>query len=313
MPMHLRALMYHRIGDPSGRDASLAPDLVSATPADFERQIAEVVSRYTPVAADEVVAAVADRHALPRGAVLVTFDDGYRDFAEIAWPILKRWSVPAVLFVCTAYPDSPGRMFWWDALWQGVSRTDRVCVTGPGKGSLPLTALAERRSASARLAEWLKSLGAEERAARLDGLLADLGVRPEWTPAVSGWDELRRLASDGVTIAAHSRTHALLDQVDDAMLRDEVVGCRDDLVREMGASQPLYAYPNGNFDLRLPALLKKGGFLTGFTTVAGLNDLSRANPAFLRRDDGRTPLGRLRLKLREPIARLRSWRHPLPG
>lgn len=312
MTLLLRALMYHRIGDPSGEDAALAPDLVSATPSEFERQIAEVVSRYAPVGADEVVAAVRQRHELPRGAVLVTFDDGYTDFAEVAWPILKRWSVPAVLFVSTAYPDSPGRMFWWDALWQGVSRTDRLSVDRPGQRVLPLTTLAERRTASARLAEWLKSLGTAEREARLDALLSELRVTPEWTPAVSGWDELRRLASDGATIAAHSRTHALLDQIDDAMLRDEVIGCRDDLVRELGACQPLYAYPNGNFDLRLPALLKEGGFAAGFTTVVGLNDLGRANPAFLRRDDGRTPVGKLRLKLREPIARLRSWRHPFP-
>jgi peptidoglycan/xylan/chitin deacetylase (PgdA/CDA1 family) len=312
MSMLLRALIYHRIGDPSGHDTTLAPDLVSATPAELERQIAEVVSRYTPVSGDEVVAGVAERRALPRGAVLVTFDDGYRDFAEVAWPILKRWKVPAVLFVSTGYPDTPGRMFWWDALWQGVSRTDRRGVDLPGRRSLPLTTLAERRTASARLAGWLKSLGPAERAARLDGLLDGLGVRPEWTPAVSGWDELRRLASDGVTIAAHSRTHPLLDQVDDATLHDEVIGCRDDLVRELGACQPLYAYPNGNFDLRLPSMLAKGGFVTGFTTVAGLNDVGRANPAFLRRDDGRTPIRKLRLKLREPIARFRSWRHPLP-
>jgi len=309
----LRALMYHRIGDPSGADSPLAPDLVSATPAQFECHVAEFARRYTPVSGDAVVAAVSERRPLPRGAILFTFDDGYADFAEVAWPILKRWNVPAVLFVCSAFPDTSGRMFWWDALWQGVSRTDRLSVRVPRMPALPLTSLAERRDTSARLAGWLKGLGPEQRATELEALLADLGVRPEWTPAVSGWEELRRLAADGVTIAAHSRTHPLLDQLDDATLHDEVVGCRDDLVRELGASSPLFAYPNGNFDLRLPAVLQKGGFVTGFTTVAGLNDLGRAHPAFLRRDDGRTPLRKLRLKLREAIARFRSWQSPLPS
>jgi peptidoglycan/xylan/chitin deacetylase (PgdA/CDA1 family) len=308
----LRALMYHRIGDPSGEGSPLAPDLVSATPAEFELHVAEFARRYTPVSGDDVVAAVAERRPLPRGAILFTFDDGYADFAEVAWPILKRWKVPAVLFVCSAFPDTPGRMFWWDELWQGISRTDRLGVQVPGLPALPLTTLAERRDASARLAGWLKGSGPEQRAARLEALLSDLGVHPEWTPAVSGWGELRRLAADGVTIAAHSRTHALLDQIDDAALDDEVVGCRDDLVREMGTSPPVFAYPNGNFDPRLPQVLRKGRFEAAFTTVAGLNQLRRANPAFLRRDDGRTPLGRLRLKLREPVARLRAWQRPLP-
>lgn len=308
----LRSLLYHRIGDPADDGSSLSPDLISATPEELERQAAHLARAYTPVSADEVVGAVTEGRPLPRRAVLVTFDDGYRDFAEIAWPILKRWRIPAVLFVPTAFPDSPGRMFWWDELWQGVSRTDRQRVEVIGLPALPLTTGAERRAAAVRLAECLKAVGPAERSARLGALLAALGVRPEWTPCVSSWAELRRLAGDGVTIAGHSRTHALLDQIDDDALTDEVIGCRDDLVRELGASPPVFAYPNGNFDRRMPRVLAEGGFAVGLTTVAGLNDLKRAPGAYLRRDDGRASRFRFRLHLREPVGRLRAWRHPLP-
>lgn len=308
----LRSLLYHRVGDPADDSSPLSPDLISATPDELERQVAYLASSYTPVSADEVVAAVSEGRKLPRKAVLVTFDDGYRDFAEIAWPILKRWRVPAVLFVPTAFPDAPGRMFWWDELWQGVSRTDRQRVEVAGLPALPLTTWPERREAVVRLAERLKSVGPADRARLLAALLASLGVRPEWTPCVSGWSELRRLAGDGVTIAGHSRTHALLDQIDDAALSDEVTGCRDDLVRELGASPPVFAYPNGNFDGRMPRVLAEGGFAVGLTTVAGLNDLKRANGAYLRRDDGRASRFRFKLHLREPVGRLRAWRHPVP-
>jgi peptidoglycan/xylan/chitin deacetylase (PgdA/CDA1 family) len=312
MTMLLRSLLYHRIGDPADESSPLSPDLISATPAELEAHVAHLARSYTPVTAADVVAAVTAGRSLPRKAVLVTFDDGYRDFAEIAWPILKRWRVPAVLFVPTAFPDTPGRMFWWDTLWQGVSRTDRPRVDVVGLPPLPLTTSVERRAAAVRLAECLKAVGPAEREARLAAVLAALDVRPEWTPAVSSWAELRRLAGDGVTIAGHSRTHALLDQIDDAALADEVMGCRDDLVRELGTSPPIFAYPNGNVDRRMPRVLAEGGFAVGVTTVAGLNDVGRAHRAFLRRDDGRASRFRFRLHLREPIGRLRAWRHPMP-
>jgi peptidoglycan/xylan/chitin deacetylase (PgdA/CDA1 family) len=308
----LRSLLYHRIGDPTDESSPLSPDLISATPDELEAQIAHLARSYTPVSADDVVAAVSEGRGLPRKAVLVTFDDGYRDFAEIAWPILKQWRIPAVLFVPTAFPDAPDRTFWWDVLWQGVGRTDRQRVEVAGLPVLPLTTSAERRAATVRLTECLKSRSPLERTALLDVMLKTLGVRPERTPAVSGWAELRRLASDGVTIAGHSRTHALLDQIDDTALAHEVLGCRDDLVREMGSSPPIFAYPNGNFDTRMPSVLAAGGFSVGVTTVAGLNDVRRAHRSFLRRDDGRASRFRFKLHLREPIGRLRAWRHPVP-
>jgi peptidoglycan/xylan/chitin deacetylase (PgdA/CDA1 family) len=308
----LRSLLYHRIGDPRGVDSLLSPDLISATPAEFEAQMAMVTRRYTPVSAEDVVAAVERSQSLPRGAILITFDDGYQDFAEVAWPILRRWRVPAVLFLATAYPDTTDRLFWWDKVWQGASRTDRVSVDVDGLGTLPLTTQAERRAASARLAGWLKTFNPVQREARLEALLVKLGVKPEWTPSVSSWSELRKLASDGATIAGHTQTHPLLDQVDSRTLEDEVLGCRDDLIREIGTSPPMFAYPNGNFDRRMPSVLARGGFAAGFTTMPGLNLLGRANPAYLRREDGRSTVRKLQVKLLEPIGRLRAWQRQLP-
>ena len=70
-----------------------------------------------------MLAALDGRHQLPRGAVLVTFDDGYRDFRELAWPLLKQYRVPAVMLVPTSFVSEPDQSFWWDSLWQIIDRT----------------------------------------------------------------------------------------------------------------------------------------------------------------------------------------------
>src|SRR5688572_8302859 len=98
----LRALMYHRVADAADRP-DLATSLISATPADFRAQMEHLVAHYRPVSAHEVLDSFELGRALPPRSVLVTFDDGYRDFAEHAWPILKHLGIPVVLFVPTAY------------------------------------------------------------------------------------------------------------------------------------------------------------------------------------------------------------------
>src|SRR5512138_1997070 len=102
----LRVLTYHRVADPHATPW-LNPALVSALPAVFEQQMAYVSRRYAAVSLEEVIDAAVRRIRLPRRAVLITFDDAYRDFGEIAWPILRRHRLPATLFVPTAYPGAP--------------------------------------------------------------------------------------------------------------------------------------------------------------------------------------------------------------
>ena len=55
--------------------------------------------------------------------MLVTFDDGYRDYREAAYPILSALGIPALVFVTTAYIDEPTRLFWWEALALALQRT----------------------------------------------------------------------------------------------------------------------------------------------------------------------------------------------
>ena len=97
-----------------------------------------LASRYRPVSLTELLGARRGEHALPLRSVLVTFDDGYRDFADHAWPILRRHGIPAVLFVPTAYPGNPGRAFWWDRLYSAVSRTSAAETIDTPVGELRL-------------------------------------------------------------------------------------------------------------------------------------------------------------------------------
>src|SRR6185436_9982521 len=64
-----------------------------------------------------------------RMPILITFDDGTRDYYDLAYPLLKRYGMPAVVFAITDYIDRP-RLLWFDRLHLAVhtSRAEQVSL-----------------------------------------------------------------------------------------------------------------------------------------------------------------------------------------
>src|ERR1700688_3026840 len=133
----LRILAYHRVTKTNGKDTLDCPN-ISASPESFARQMDHVARHYRGVGMPEVLDAVRRNVPLPERSVLITFDDAYADFAEIAWPILKQFRLPATMFVRTVYSNQPQRAFVWDRLCESFAATSRTQINVPPLGHLPL-------------------------------------------------------------------------------------------------------------------------------------------------------------------------------
>lgn len=280
--MALRTLMYHRILDQDAR-ATANPSLVSAVPAEFDRQMRHLGRNYRVVSADEVVAAVRGARPLPERAVLVTFDDAYRDFGEIAWPIMRKYGLPATVFVPSDYPDHPERSYWWDRLYHAFSRARASSVSAGRLGLLRLDGY-EARMANLRLVQQrVKQLPHGDAMRFVDDLCHALESDFESGPSVLTWQELRALAADGVTIGGHTRSHAALDRLSVPEVHEEVQGCRDDLARELGTPPSVFAYPFGSHDHAAVEAVRQAGFELAFTCLDGHSHLDAIDPLRLRR------------------------------
>jgi peptidoglycan/xylan/chitin deacetylase (PgdA/CDA1 family) len=300
----LTVLTYHRIAERPNDPDDLDPALVSATPVEFERQVAWLASNASPISLDDLLAVQAGEAQLPRRAVLVTFDDGYRDFGEVAWPLLGLHGVPAALFVATAYPGHHGHGFWWDRLHRALVRTERRDPLPTPAGPLPMATPADRERAHSAVAAFMHALPDEEAMDVLDRILEFVGDADPICPVLD-WQELRELADAGATIAPHSRTHARIDRIGPDRAHEEIAASRDDMLRELGRCPPAFAFPAGGYDQSHSALLRGCGFALGFTTRRGSNDLTRPDWLQLRRSNvgRRSSLRVLRAQLRPLTAR----------
>jgi peptidoglycan/xylan/chitin deacetylase (PgdA/CDA1 family) len=305
----LRILTYHRVAD-FRTTPKLHPRIISATPENFARQMRHLAKHYCVISMEEVLNAIERKTRLPEKAVLITFDDGYIDFDEIAWPILQYYRLPVTLFVPTAYPDQPERMFWWDRLYRAMTFSRRAEWNSATLGALSLRT-SEQRDHGLRLVQrHVKTLAHTEAMRLVDEVCQTLGEEHEAGKTVLSWEELRRLAKDGVTIGPHTQTHPILTRLSEDAARSEISGSLADLRRELGNVLPIFCYPDGGHNQKIVNLIRQNDCRLAFTTMRGFNHFGAIDPLRLHRNNvsRNSSLPIFRLRLLPLMSYLESWR-----
>jgi len=259
----LTVLLFHRVlphPDP------LLPSEVDQ--ARFAQMIGWVKEQFTVLEPEDACARMVTG-TLPARAAIITFDDGYRDNFDIALPILQRLKAPAAFFIATGFLD--GSAMFNDCVIEAIRRTERDHVALPDVGleRVPLGSVAERRAAVDTVIGAVKYLEFDERAAVVERLLADCGVRRP-TDVMMDPEQIRGLRRAGMAIGGHTRTHPILNRVAPERARDEIVGCRTDLSAVLDHSPTMFAYPNGRPDADYGTahvdMVRAAGFAFAFST-----------------------------------------------
>lgn len=290
LPRRLTVLCYHRVGDPAvlGRDGD--PGVVSATPEAFARHMRHFASRFTPISMDDLLKAVETETPLPRDALLVTFDDGYRDALDVAWPIMKEAGVPMTLFLATGHVGT-ARPFFWDYAHACLRATSHTRVHLPGeKKPRALPDVAARHRAAKAWTVWAKGLTLDDRDTAMLDLAEDLDV--SLPPALFrdrmlGWDDLRAV-QDQIHLGCHGARHPVYAQLTNAQAAADIRDSFATFTRELGRPPITFAYPNGGIADQGPreaGMLHRSGVRLAFTLSPGPCSFYRvrAQPYGIRR------------------------------
>ncbi len=199
-----------------------------------------------------------------RRFVCITFDDGYRDNHEFAYPVLKKYEVPfAIYWVAPSFADKIGEL-WWLALEAVIAQNQMIGLRLDGRDRwFECRSVKDKREVFAHIYAWLRQLPTEE---ELRQVVRDLSVRhrvdmaPFCADLCMGWDELATLAADPlVTIGAHTVNHPILTKLDDHAVRAELGSSRSVIEAALGVRPAHLAYPirrsDGAAPLRVPARL----------------------------------------------------------
>jgi len=212
-----------------------------------------------------------------RRFVCITFDDGYRDLLQWAYPVLKKYEAPFALYVPTSFPDRIGEI-WWVALERVVACTERIGLYIDGvERRFDCASLDEKRNIYEQLYWWLRSLSTED---ELRVVIRDLAARYGVDMAAlcdelcMSWEDIADLARDPlVTIGAHSVNHYRLRKTPDRVVRAEMEMSRAVIESAIGVRPDHFAYPVGDpssAGSREFAIAAELGFKTAVTTQPGV-------------------------------------------
>lgn len=242
-------------------------------PKAFEHLLAWLKKHFDCVPLMEILQPGSLRSERPK--VALTFDDGWRDNAVNAFPLLQKYQVPASIFLSTDFIGSRQR-FWWESigetLWNSHGEKARAhlieCLQQLGR---PLPALCDdpdvqRRSlALLHFLQDLKTLSPQD----LNRLTDE--CPQESLPQALDWQQVRSLEASGlIRFGPHGASHAILTGLDDQTLDEELSRSRQALLNGCNRPLPVYCYPNGDNDERVRQHVANHDFRFALGTGTGI-------------------------------------------
>ena len=255
-------LAYHRVVEDFSASLAVSNPSMLISLEMLESHLDWVGRRYHFVGLDELGARLESEDPAVGSFAAVTFDDGYRDFYELAFPLLQRKGIPAALFVVTDHVDTP-RVPMHDKLYLLLKRRRREL---PGLSQLSGILTMEPYTALRTMLQVLPSHVVQSVVETLeadDPLPKDLCAQFH----SCSWDELRRVQQAGVTVGSHTRTHVLMPNESRSRVMDEAAGSRQVLQEQLGVPVRHFAYPNGAYDGASVKAVAAAGYRFAYGTL----------------------------------------------
>jgi peptidoglycan/xylan/chitin deacetylase (PgdA/CDA1 family) len=267
----------HQVRPKADAARPFAPNRILEVTPDFLEAVLDQVrdAGLDVITLDEAAARLAAGQG--KRFVCFTFDDGYRDNFQYAYPMFKARRLPFTLYVPTNYPEGNGEL-WWLALEQAVLEArDEIAVIRDGeRWRLPTKTIADKEKSFEEIYWWLRALDedAQRSAIRALAEAAQIDLAAQCRALIMTWDELRTMAADPlVTIGAHTKDHFALAKLSETDAMDQMVGSADRIEQELGFRPAHFAYPYGDPGSAGPrdfALAREAGFRTAVTTRKGM-------------------------------------------
>lgn len=239
-------LNYHRIGD--SRGTLFDSGVWSATAEAFDAQV-RYLKRHTDVITPNDLADIVECRRRGRFA-LITFDDGYRDNYELAFPILKSHGVSATFFVTTGFVDHP-QLPWWDRIaWMIRVSTRQELDLKPWIGDTLRLDGEDRQAVIVKVLARYKELPEEATLQFSDAIAAASGSDrpPEANGLWMSWDMIRQMHASGMVIGGHTVNHPVLARLAPERQLEEIRQSCKRIHKELGTPTHYFSYPVGGID-----------------------------------------------------------------
>lgn len=262
----------------------------------FEEHMKTIQKNCNVLSMDEVHTFLMNGKSWPKNAVAVTFDDGFENNFLNAFPILKKYEIPATFYVCAGMINTD-LMFWVDQIEDCIARTrvDNLELEQLGGEILALNSNAQKIHAIQTIKSFCKQTSADVKDTVIDDLMRksyiepNVGSSPDYR--MMNWDQLRNIAVDSLfTIGGHTLYHDIMSAQARGKLELDIMTSIALLDYNLDQTTEHYAYPEGqvnHFNGNVISTLMKYGIKICPAAIHGTNldedqfHLKRIMPGFM--------------------------------
>lgn len=290
----LIVLNYHRILPYQHADLPIVQPGMVVHDHTFAMHIKVLKQRYELVQLSDWMRLAKDGQRVPDRACAITFDDGWRDNFDYAFPILQAEQVPATIFLVadlvgtnrSFWPEKLARLLWAQGqglgpeIWNhGAFRwLPKLGVSyvfdgkAPNRDDIDEIITQAKRFSDAEI---------EKRLERMEGRLN--GLNEHNGSDLLSWEHVRAMTASGlVEVGSHTRHHCrLTEAVDEETMLDEIKGSKDIIRSKAECEVATFCYPNGD---ATPTALRivRDNYIAACSTIIGWNSV-KSDPHMLKR------------------------------
>ncbi len=277
-------LMYHQVFKNPEKENIFIQGGLYVSQDIFDKQLAYLKKKYTIISLSQLVELLERGHSLPKKIAVITFDDGWRDNYQYAYPVLKKHNLPATIFITTDFIDSR-KIFWFleaallhqkgrlseDQFYTIFENLPSAHENVPEKSSFNRKNLKFLYHNTESFLEFLKQFDFSTVSSILNKMSEFSGFRlldrltERW---MLNWDEIKAMA-DLVEIGSHGCSHRIMTRLSPEEIMKELTTSKKTIEEKTGQPVSLFAYPNGDYSAEIEKMVSQAGYRAAIATLQG--------------------------------------------
>ena len=259
----------------------------------FENQLLYLKKKYNFISLNDYSSFInGERENSPALPIVLTIDDGYLDNYQIAFPVLKKYNVPATIFLATDFISQ--KSWLWSNKLEFILKNSSFNTFELKLGENIFTFQVDTfhgwHKTQLKIFNYCRHQPEEEKNKILENLAELLKVKvPEQTQAdfvPLTWEQIKEMSRNKVNFGSHSCSHPILSRISNQQLAHEIIDSKKEIENKLDQEVISFAYPNGtpdDFNSTAIEILKKNAYTCAVTTLPGNNQLKCEDPFRLKR------------------------------